>query len=90
MIITSLDKWIKGPPKKKKPPAKKPPKVKEVEERVEEETKKEEKTLGKLQKFKLKCPDKKCKYEKIKVKSKLSEQDIICPKCSKEMKIAKL
>jgi hypothetical protein len=91
----SLDKWIKEPPKKSKAPVKKKPKkVAEkkigIEQELEiiEEVKKS--PLGKIQKFKLKCPDRKCKYEKIKVKLKLTERDKVCPKCSKQMKIEKI
>ena len=91
----SLDKWIKDPHKKKKEPVKKKPRrvaEKKTEIDREAELYEEVKTspLGKLQKFKLKCPNRKCKYEKIKAKLKLTERDKVCPKCSTQMKMEKL
>jgi len=88
----SLDKWLKESSKKKQS------KIKEIKiDSADEEPKSNEKEilikkspLGKLQKFKLKCQNKKCGYQKTMVKVKLTEKDELCPKCSKTMKIEKL
>lgn len=92
MFKISLDKWLKEQSKKKLP------KIKEVKiDSADEKPKSNEKKilikkspLGKLQKFKLKCHNKKCGYQKTIVKVRLTEKDEICPKCSKTMKIEKL
>lgn len=92
MFKISLDKWLKDSSKKKQS------KIKERKmDSVDEEPKSNEKQilikkspLGKLQKFKLKCQNKKCGYQKTIVKLKLTKKNEICPKCSKTMKIQKL
>ena len=92
MFKISLDKWLKEQSKKKQP------KIRQKNiDMVDEQLKSNEEQilikkgpLSKLQKFKLKCQNKKCGYQKTIVKIKLTEKDEICPKCSKTMKIEKL
>ena len=40
---------------------------------------------AKFVRYQLKCPDKKCNYQRILVKSTLSPRDLTCPKCGNEM-----
>jgi len=88
----SLDKWLKETTKKKKQMKKLKPdeNVKTTLISSENQITIIKSPLDKLQKFKLKCQSKKCGYQKIIVKTKLTDKDEICPKCSKNMKIEKL
>ncbi len=92
MFKISLDKWLKDSSKKKQSKIKerKMDSVDEVPKSNEKQILIKKSPLGKLQKFKLKCQNKKCGYQKTIVKLKLTKKDEICPKCSKTMKIEKL
>ncbi len=87
----SLDKWIKDNGDNKKV-QKKPPKKRKIEDKIEEfefqppvvETNKDSHLLTK---FVLTCSDSKCKYKKILRKKNLKDNDKICPRCKKEMKV---
>ncbi|MFW9900253.1 MAG: hypothetical protein ACFFDY_03070 [Candidatus Thorarchaeota archaeon] len=83
-----LDRWIKSEDieensKKKKisPEQVKPSKNKRVKE------KDHKKQSIRLKKFTLVCPNAKCKYQKIIMKKELTDDDKICPRCNKPMKI---
>lgn len=91
MKIISLDKWIKTE-KKKKSEVKNnigKTKIKPSKEIID---KKEEldKISEKFEKFELICKNAKCKYKKILKKKRISERDIICPRCKNEMKVKKI
>lgn len=92
MFKISLDKWLKETSKKKKKMEKLKPdeNVKTTLISSEKRIIIKKTPLGKLQKFKLKCQSKKCGYQKTIVKTKLTNKDELCPKCSKNMKIEKL
>ncbi len=92
MFKISLDKWLKEANKKKKQKEKlkSDEDVKTTPISSEKQVTIKKSPLGKLQKFKLKCQSKKCGYQKIIVKTKLTNKDEICPRCSKNMKIEKL
>ncbi|MFX1568740.1 MAG: hypothetical protein ACFFCV_10280 [Promethearchaeota archaeon] len=83
-----LDRWIKtedndknSKKKKKSPEQAKVSKLKGVKESDQE------KQSIKLKKTTLVCPDAKCKYQKIIMKKELTNDDKICPRCNKTMKI---
>ncbi|MFX1390775.1 MAG: hypothetical protein ACFE9Z_11980 [Promethearchaeota archaeon] len=83
-----LDKWLhsedsKEDLKKKGTLAKEAKKIKE--DQVKPEGLKT--SLGDLVKFTLVCKNAKCKYQRILRKKRLTEDDKICPRCKKEMKI---
>ncbi len=40
----------------------------------------------KFKKFRLKCADKKCNYQRILMKPMLSSSDLTCPKCGNQMR----
>jgi len=91
----SLDKWLR-PAKKKKPEIKeekKPIDQKKIPQLERNKVSQDEKTVSSLknwQKYKLFCPKKSCKYQKIKLVGKnspLKEKDKICPRCKGELKI---
>ncbi|TFG16803.1 MAG: hypothetical protein EU533_08740 [Promethearchaeota archaeon] len=92
MAIISLDKWIKTEKKSKKVI-----KNKDTESNQGENTLNEHKiqkehlnlTISKFEKFELTCSNSKCKYKKILKKKRISERDIICPRCKNEMKVKK-
>jgi len=48
-------------------------------------------TLPKIlrQRFDLVCPNPKCKYSRVVVKGKLGLDDLVCPKCGKELRAKK-
>ena len=48
--------------------------------------KKKEDVSGGMRKT-LKCPAKKCNYQKVIYKSTLKESDYVCPRCGKKMKL---
>lgn len=83
-----LDKWIK-PEETDKISEKKKTTSKQAKKRISD--KKKEDTINKkslkLVKYNLICKNSKCKYQKTIVKKRLAEEDKICPKCEKEMKI---
>ena len=83
-----LDKWIKSEDieqnsKKKKEVTKK---AKEGND-LSVKDKIHEKQPIKLKKYTLVCPNAKCKYQKIILKKELTDNDKICPRCNKTMKI---
>jgi len=89
--IISLDKWIKTD-KKKKSGAKNnigKTKIKPSKDIID---KKEDLDIisEKFEKFELICKNSKCKYKKILKKKRISERDIICPRCKNEMKVKKI
>ena len=91
MKIISLDKWIKTEKKKKNETKnnKGKPKIKASKDTID---KKEEldKISEKFEKFELICKNAKCKYKKILKKKRISEKDLICPRCKNEMKVKKI
>ncbi len=83
-----LDKWLKPEDEELKPKGKTPiPSLKKKIESKTNNAKVPEKSNIKLSKYTLTCPNSKCKYQKIIMKKQLSEDDKICPRCKKEMKI---
>ena len=78
-----LDKWIKPEETKTKTIKKKS----DIEPRKQSESKPKDKEVTKLKKNVLICSNSKCKYKKIIVKKILSEKDLVCPRCKKEMKL---
>jgi hypothetical protein len=79
----SLDAFMKRktPEKPVKPQPAQPetkPKAERSEEKIPAKTR--------LEKHVLKCPDPKCKYEKVVVKAKILRNDLTCPKCGTLMK----
>jgi hypothetical protein len=48
-----------------------------------------EKPSTQLTKYTMVCPNAKCKYQKIIMKKNLTDEDITCPRCNKEMKAKK-
>jgi hypothetical protein len=83
-----LDKWIKSEEidknsKKKKVPTEQA--KKSMSKRVKD--KPHERQPVKLKKYTLVCPNAKCKYQKIIMKKALTDDDKICPRCNKMMKI---
>ena len=91
MKIISLDKWIKTE-KKKKSEAKNnigKPKIK-LSNDVVDKNEELDRISEKFEKFELICKNVKCKYKKILKKKRISERDIICPRCKNEMKVKKI
>ena len=79
-----LDKWIKSEGKEKSP--KKEKTQKKVKKAVSTPKLKESRESSKiLSKIILVCS--KCKYQKTIMKKKLTEQDKICPRCNKPLKV---
>lgn len=92
MVNISLDKWIKTEKKSKKDVKNKKSTSKKEEINLDErQDQKEDLNLitSKFEKFELTCTNSKCKYKKILKKKRISEQDIICPRCKNEMKVKK-
>lgn len=91
MKVISLDKWIKTEKKKQNEVKnnKGKPKIKTNKDIID---KKEEldRNSEKFEKFELICKNAKCKYKKILKKKRISERDIICPRCKNEMKVKKI
>jgi hypothetical protein len=91
--IISLDKWIKTEKKSKKEVKKKSSTSEKGGNGFNElQGQKEGLNLvaTKFEKFQLTCSNSKCKYKKIIKKKRLSERDIVCPRCKSEMKVKKL
>lgn len=83
-----LDKWLKPEEIDKNfKKAKKGPEKGKKSKNIQGKIKSNEKKSLKLAKYTLVCQNTKCKYQKIIVKKQLSEEDKICPRCEKEMKI---
>ncbi|MFX0021350.1 MAG: hypothetical protein ACFE9S_03425 [Candidatus Hermodarchaeota archaeon] len=83
-----LDKWIK-PEKTDKTSKKQKTTTKKDKESIIDKKKRDhldKKSLN-LIKYSLICKNSKCKYQKTIVKKQLAEEDKICPRCEKEMKI---
>jgi hypothetical protein len=83
-----LDKWLKSEEGAKKS------KMKEISLTQDKESKSKlktnndlEKSLKKLTKHTLICPNAKCKYQKTIMKKELNDDDKTCPRCNKKMKI---
>jgi len=83
-----LDKWLKTEEeeKREKKERKQPIQVKRSKSESEKKPDIEKSTM-KLVKYTLNCPNAKCKYQKTVMKKQLTEQDKICPRCNKEMKV---
>ncbi|TFF94629.1 MAG: hypothetical protein EU543_00800 [Promethearchaeota archaeon] len=79
----SLDKWIKSDKEKEQETKKK--QKKETISTVENQIEKEE--SFKLNKFRLKCSNSKCNYQKTLMKRQLANKDKKCPRCNSIMKI---
>ncbi|MFX1593328.1 MAG: hypothetical protein ACFFCL_11605 [Promethearchaeota archaeon] len=84
----SLDKWLKPEDKGKKLKKKKESSI-QVKERKGKQAQKQaiEKKSINLTKYRLICPNAKCKYQKTIVKKELTDDDKTCPRCSKRMKV---
>lgn len=80
-----LDKWIK-PEETKTKTIKEKDKV-EPKKKSDSKPKEKDKEPTKLKKNVLICSNSKCKYKKTIVKKTLTDKDLICPKCKKEMKL---
>jgi hypothetical protein len=78
-----LDKWIKPEKAKTKPTDK----TDTAEQRKKKDPGPKDKEASKLKKNVLVCSNSKCKYKKIIVKKTLTDKDLICPRCKKEMKL---
>ena len=91
MKVISLDKWIKTEKKKKNEVKNNKGKTK-IKTNKDNIDKKEEldRISEKFEKFELICKNAKCKYKKILKKKRISERDIICPRCKNEMKVKKI
>ena len=92
MVIISLDKWIKTEKKSKKEVKNKDSTSNQGKNTLNEHQRQiEDLSLSALQfeKFELTCSNSKCKYKKILKKKRISERDIICPRCKNEMKVKK-
>jgi hypothetical protein len=90
--IISLDKWIKTEKKKKKQ-VKNNEIVKVTDDASKEKKDKKDESIeisDKFEKFELICKNVKCKYKKILKKKRISEKDLICPRCKNEMKVKKI
>ncbi|MFW9942062.1 MAG: hypothetical protein ACFFFT_13550 [Candidatus Thorarchaeota archaeon] len=83
-----LDKWIKNEQdvKSEKREKKQPVKVKKSKGEGEKKPDLEKSSMT-LVKYILTCSNARCKYQKIIMKKQLTENDKICPRCNKEMKI---
>ncbi|MFX0007897.1 MAG: hypothetical protein ACFFA7_07735 [Promethearchaeota archaeon] len=83
-----LDKWIKTEETDKISEKKKTP-SKQIKKSSIDKKKEDiiDKKALKLAKYNLICKNSKCKYQKTIVKKRLAEEDKICPRCGKEMKI---
>jgi len=79
----SLDKWIKSDKEKEQETKKK--QKKENISTLENQIEKEE--SFKLKKFRLKCSNSKCNYQKTLMKRQLANKDKKCPRCNSVMKI---
>jgi len=83
-----LDKWLRPEEADKKPKSKKAIPVKDAKTASKKNLKTDiEKSYSKLTKYKLTCTNSKCKYQKIIMKTQLTEMDKICPRCKNEMNI---
>ena len=88
----SLDKWIKTE-KKRKNETNNNNIVKSKNKSSKKNIDKKEELVEiseKFEKFELTCKNAKCKYKKILKKKRISERDIICPRCKNEMKVIKI
>ncbi|MFX1503539.1 MAG: hypothetical protein ACFFDH_21430 [Promethearchaeota archaeon] len=83
-----LDKWLKPEDLEKKSKKKKvsTPQTKKRKNELIIDISLEKQSI-KLIKYKLVCPNVKCKYQKTIMKKELANDDKICPRCDKEMKI---
>ena len=92
MEIISLDKWIKTE-KKSKNGVKNKDSTSNQDQKTLNEHQSQKKdfdlTALKFEKYELTCSNSKCKYKKILKKKRISERDIICPRCKNEMKVKK-
>lgn len=83
-----LDKWLKPEVVVKKSKKKKGSHPQVNENKIETET---IESLGRLsntlKKYILVCYNAKCKYQKTIMKKNLTENDEICPRCNKKMKV---
>ncbi len=83
-----LDKWIKNEQNVKREKKEEKQPIQGKKGKVEGEKKSDlEKSSITLVKYTLTCSNAKCKYQKIIMKKQLTENDKICPRCNKEMKI---
>lgn len=83
-----LDKWLKPGDKGKKQKKKKESSVQAKEKKSERaQNQGIEKKSIKLTKYRLVCPNAKCKYQKTIMKKVLTDDDKTCPRCSKRMKV---
>lgn len=83
-----LDKWLKSEKVAKKSKKKKESPIQAKRSKGEQVQNKDlEKQSIKLIKYMLVCPNAKCKYQKIIMKKQLTDDDRLCPRCNKEMKI---
>ena len=85
----SLDKWIKTE-KKRKNETNNNNIVKTKNKSSKKNIDKNEELVEISEKFELTCKNAKCKYKKILKKKRISERDIICPRCKNEMKVKKI
>ncbi len=83
-----LDKWLKPEDARNSSKKKKITPEQVSKDKDKQIIKKNTETKPfKLMKYTLVCQNKKCKFQKIIVKKQLTEEDKICPRCEKEMKI---
>ncbi len=83
-----LDKWIKSDNIEKNSKSKKETTEQTPKNKIKGvKDKHHEKETFKLKKHSLVCPNAKCKYQKIIMKKELTDEDKICPRCNKMMKI---
>jgi hypothetical protein len=78
-----LDKWLKTEELEKKSKKKEELTLKTEKRKIDVSLKKQ----IKLTKYRLVCPNVKCKYQKTIMKKELTNDDKRCPRCDKEMKV---
>jgi hypothetical protein len=87
----SLDKWLKPENGEKKPEKKKDTLNRDKKRETEGKEKKgDKKSSTLLKKYLLVCPNLKCKYQKTIIKKILTDRDIVCPRCTKKLKVRDL
>ena len=92
MEIISLDKWIKTEKKSKREVQNKESASNQGKTNLNKHQSQKEAldlTTLEFKKYELTCSNSKCKYKKILKKKRISERDIICPRCKNEMKVKK-
>ncbi|MFX0106043.1 MAG: hypothetical protein ACFE75_11210 [Candidatus Hodarchaeota archaeon] len=83
-----LDKWLKSEEGSKKSKMKEESHIQAKRNKTKLKPNKDLETpLKKLIKNTLICPNAKCKYQKTILKRQLTDDDKICPRCNKKMKI---